>query len=359
VLTTRTLNRTLLARQMLLERHDLPPAQAIEKLVGLQAQATTSPYVALWSRLTAFDADQVGAMLVDRTAVRTTLMRGTLHLVTARDCVRLRPVLQPMLARTATANFAKELVGVDLGELVDAARPLLDAAPMTTAQLATALAERWPENGNRRLGTVLPFLVPMVQVPPRGVFRKSGSPLNALASTWLGVEIPSSADADDAVLRYLAAFGPATVADVTAWSRLTGVRAVVRRLSLHTYQDETGRELVDVPDGVLVDPETPVPPRFLPEFDNVLLSHADRGRIMSEDARKRWGGVANGVFPASFLVDGFLGGTWKEEKGVLAVTPYGKLAKRDRSALAQEGLELLRFLAPGADHDVRFVDQAG
>lgn len=355
MLTTRTLNRTTLARQMLLERHDLPPDQAIERLVGLQAQTTASPYVALWSRLEDFDADQVGAMLVDRTAVRLTLMRGTLHLVTARDCGRLRPVFQAMLARTATATFGRELVGVDLDELVAAARPLLDAEPLTTAQLATALASRWPANEGRRLGTVLPFLLPMVQVPPRGVFGRGGSPLNAIASTWLGADIPATADPDEAVLRYLAAFGPATVADVTTWSRLTGLRAVVGRLELKTYRDETGRELLDVPDGVIADPETPAPPRFLPEFDNVLLSHADRTRIMSDEHRKRWGGAANGAFPACFLLDGFLSGTWKAEKGVLAIAPYRKLSTKDRSALTWEGLALLRFLAPGQDHDVRFT----
>jgi hypothetical protein len=348
VLTTRVLNRTTLARQMLLERHDSTPAAAMERLVGLQAQATSSPYVALWSRLVGFDADTVGSMLVDRTAVRLTLMRGTLHLVTARDCVRLRPVLQPMLTRTASANFGRELVGVDLDELVAAALPLLEAAPMTTAQLASALAERWPDGG-RRLGTVLPYLVPMVQVPPRGVFGRSGSPVNALASSWLGEEIPPSADADDAVLRYLAAFGPATVADVAAWSRLTGVRAVVDRLSLRTYRDSAGRELLDVPDGVLVDPETPAPVRFLPEFDNVLLSHADRTRIMSDEDRKRWGGVSNGVFPASFLVDGFLGGTWKVVKGVLEVSPYRALSGGDRSALVAEGMALSEFLWGGGE----------
>ncbi len=355
MLTTRTLNRTTLARQMLLERHDLPPDQAIERLVGLQAQATASPYIALWSRLRDFDADQVGSMLVDRTAVRTTLMRGTLHLVTARDCVRLRAALQPMLARTATAAFARDLRGVDLADLIAAAKPLLDAAPLTNAQLVAALTERWPDHGVGGLGGLLQFLLPMVQVPPRGVFGRSGSPLNAVASTWLGTDIPAEAAPDEAVLRYLAVFGPATVADVAAWSRLTGLRAVVDRLDLKTYRDEAGRELLDVPDGVVVDPETPAPPRFLPDFDNVLLSHADRTRIMSDEHRKRWGGVLNGVFPPSFLLDGFLSGTWKADKGVLAITPYRKVSAKDRTALTKEGLALLEFLAPGRDHDVRFT----
>lgn len=353
MLDNRTLNRTTLARQMLLERHDLEPEQAIERLVGLQAQATASPYVALWSRLADFDAHRVGTMLVDRTAVRTTLMRGTLHLVTARDCVRLRPVLQAMLTRTATAG--RTPTGMDLADLVAIAKPLLDTAPMTNAQLAAAVTERWPDHGVSGLGTVLQSLLPMVQVPPRGVFGRSGSPLNAAAATWLGEDIPDSAPADDAVLRYLAAFGPATVADVAAWSRLTGLRAVVDRLDLVRYRDEAGRELLDVPDGVLTDPETPAPPRFLPDFDNVLLSHADRTRIMTDEHRKLWGGVLNGVFPPSFLLDGYLSGTWKADKGVLSITPYRKVSTKDRKALTKEGLTLLDFLAPGKEHDVRFT----
>ncbi|HEX6347198.1 winged helix DNA-binding domain-containing protein [Umezawaea sp.] len=355
MLTTRTLNRTTLARQMLLERHDLPPDRAIEHLVGLQAQATSSPYVALWSRLRDFDAGEVGAMLLDRTAVRTTLMRGTLHLVTARDCVRLRPALQPMLARTATANFARSRRAEDLADLVAAARSLLDAAPMTNAQLAAELTRRWPDHGITGLGSLVQALLPVVQTPPRGVFGRSGQPLNAVAATWLATEIPAEADPDEMVLRYLAAFGPASVADVAAWSRLTGLRAVVDRLDLKTYRDESGRTLLDVPDGVLTDPETPAPPRFLPDFDNVLLSHADRTRIMSDEHRARWGGVSNAVFPPSFLLDGFLSGTWKVDGGVLTITPYREVSAQDRSALAEEGLSLLGFLAPGQDHDVRFA----
>jgi hypothetical protein len=354
MLTTRALNRTTLARQLLLERHDLPPDQAIEHLVGLQAQTTGSPYVALWSRLTGFTAASVGDRLVDRTLVRTHLLRGTLHLVTAQDCLRLRPVLQPMLSRAAQTGYGRDLVGVDLSELVSAALVVLEAGPMTTAQLGEALQPRWPAHPARALGAVIPALLPVVQVPPRGVWGRSGSPLNTPVATWLDAPL-SDASPVRTVLRYLAAFGPASVADIAAWSRLTGVRAVVDRLDLRTYRDEAGRELLDVPDGVLTDPETPAPPRFLPEFDNVLLSHADRSRIMSDEHRKRWGGVANGVFPASFLLDGFLAGTWKAAGGTLTITPYGKVSAKDRRALEQEALSLLTFLAPGADHDVRFA----
>ncbi|MET1074364.1 MAG: winged helix DNA-binding domain-containing protein [Umezawaea sp.] len=352
--TTRTLNRTTLARQLLLDRHDLRPDQAIEHLVGLQAQATASPYVALWSRLKGFTVDRVGAMLEDRTAVRTTLMRGTLHLVTARDCVALRPAMQPMLDRVARTNFGRDLAGVDLAELAGAALPLL-TEPRTTAQLGAALAPRWPHHPPHALGYVLPLLVPMVQIPPRGILGRGGPAANALASTWLDTGIPGPTTPDAAVLRYLAAFGPATIADVSAWSRLTGVKSVITRLDLKTYRDESGRTLLDVPDGVLTDPETPAPPRFLPEFDNVLLSHADRTRIMSEEHRKRWSGVANAVFPASFLLDGFLSGTWKADRGTLTITPYGKLSTMDKNALTREGLALLDFLAPQHDHDVRFA----
>ncbi|PRY42617.1 winged helix DNA-binding domain-containing protein [Umezawaea tangerina] len=352
--TARTLNRTLLARQLLLDRHDLRPDQAIEHLVGLQAQATASPYVALWSRLTGFTADRVGTMLEDRSAVRTTLMRGTLHLVTARDCARLRPAMQPMLDRVARTNFGRDLTGVDLAALVEAALPLL-TEPRTTAQLGAALAPRWPDHQPRVLGAVLPLLLPVVQIPPRGILGRGGPAANALASTWLGTDIPAPEPPDSAILRYLAAFGPATAADISAWSRLTGVKSVITRMDLKTYRDETGRTLLDHPDADLTDPETPAPPRFLPEFDNVLLSHADRTRIMGDEDRKRWSGVANAVFPASFLLDGFLSGTWKVDRGTLAITPYRKVSTGDRRALEREGLALLDFLAPQHDHAIHFT----
>jgi len=355
VLTTRVLNRTTLARQLLLRRHDLRPDQALEHLVGLQAQATNSPYVALWSRLADFGHDQLSDLLLERTAVRTVLMRGTLHLVSARDCYALRPVMQPMLSRVGGTAWARQLPGVDLAELTKAARVLLDEEPRTLAQVGELLRERWPEHDARMLGGIVPVLVPTVHVPPRGLWGRSGQPLNTSVANWLGEEVPAEGALDEVVLRYLAVFGPATVADVTTWSKLIGLRESFERLRLRKYTDENGRELFDVPDGVLADPDSPAPPRFLPEFDNVLLSHADRTRIMSDEVRARWGNVKNGVFPASFLVDGFLRGTWRLEKDALVVNPYRKLAKKDTSAVEREALRLLDFMAPGKALDVRFT----
>lgn len=357
VLTTRVLNRTTLERQLLLRRHDLRPEQAIEHLVGLQAQATNSPYVALWSRLADFRHDQLSDLLLDRAAVRTHLMRGTLHLVTARDCYALRPVLQPLYDRTALNYDRQALAGVDLAELAKAGRALVDEQPRTTAQLGALLHERWPDCPASALGSVIPHLVPTVHVPPRGLWGRSGQPLNTSVANWLGDEMPAEGALDEVVLRYLAVFGPATVADVAAWSKLTGLREPVERLRprLRVFTDESGRELFDVADGLIADPDVPAPPRFLPEFDNVLLSHADRTRIMSDEHRARWGNVKNGVFPASFLVNGFLRGTWRLEKEALVVNPYTKLSKKDTSAVEREALRLLDFLAPGTALDVRLT----
>jgi hypothetical protein len=357
VLTTRVLNRTTLRRQLLLERHDHTPAEAIEHLVGLQAQATNSPYVALWSRLKGFGHDQLSDLVLARTAVRTHLMRGTLHLVTARDCYVLRPVLQSMLVRTGRGVYARQLEGVDFDELAKAARVLLDEEPRTTAQLGEVLAGRWPEYDARPLGAVIPTLVPVVQVPPRGLWGRSGQPLNTSVANWLGDEVAPDSEPDEVILRYLAVFGPATVADVGAWSKMTGLREPFERLrpKLRVYRDEEGRELFDVPDGAIEDPDVPAPPRFLPEFDNVLLSHADRTRIMSEEHRKRWGNVANAVFPASFLVNGFLRGTWRLEKDALVLKSYAKVSKKDQTALEREAKRLLDFLAPGKGHEIRLM----
>jgi hypothetical protein len=361
VLDNRTLNRTTLMRQLLLRRHDLTAAEAVERLVGLQAQATSPPYVALWSRLKGFRIDELSGMINDRSVVRTHLMRGTLHLVTGRDCLALRPVVQPVLHRSMAGQYRRDLDGVDRGELAETARRLIEEQPLTTAQLGELLHQKWPHHEAARLGWAVPYLLPLVQVPPRGVWGRSGPPVSTTAASWLGTELPSTGDLDEVVLRYLAVFGPATVADIAAWSRMTGLRGPVERLRprLRVFHDERGRELFDVPDAPIASPDVPAPPRFLPEFDNVLLSHADRTRVISDDHRKRWSGVANGVLPATFLIDGFVRGTWKIERqkgtATLVVTPYAPLSRQDRTGLAGEGAALLAFAAAGDQHDVRFT----
>lgn len=349
VLDPRALNRALLARQLLLRRHDMPVADALEHVVGLQAQEPLEPYVGLWSRLAGFQPPALVELLLSRGAVRTLLMRRTLHLVTARDCLALRPVHQAMLVSRMWSTLRRVLPGVDLDDLARLGRPLFEERPRMLTEAARAIADRWPGVEPRSLGDALSTLVPLVQVPPRGVWGERGAAYNTTIETWLGrpLEPPSPVTVDALVLRYLAAYGPAASADIRAWSGLSGLRESVQRLrpSLRTFRDERGRELLDVPDGVLPDPETPVPPRFLPAFDNAVLGYDDRSRIIDPEHR----GLS--VTGARFLlVDGRVVGTWAitldDGAATLQITSLRALAKHERDAVVAEGESLLTMFQP-------------
>ena len=344
------MNRTLLARQSLLARVDRPATEVVEDLVGLQAQEPLDPYVALWSRIDGFDPAALGAALVDRDVVRIGLMRTTLHLVTARDARRLYPVMRDVMVRAFRSTpFAKALVGVEMDELVRAAREILDEAPHPPAELGRRLAERWPGRDGSALAWAVRYHVPLVQVPPRGVWGRTGRAANVTAEAWLGAPMDPETTADDAVLRYLRAFGPATSSDIRTWSWLTGVRDVIVRLRprLRSYRDVAGRELLDVADGVIADPGVPAPVRFLPPFDNVFLSHADRSRIN--------GGRASGVdfgWRGVVLVDGLIEGAWRvhreRDADTMAVELSDGVRGRAQAAVEEEGWRLFAFVAPDA-----------
>ncbi|MFA1551347.1 winged helix DNA-binding domain-containing protein [Actinomadura chokoriensis] len=359
VLSRRALNRALLARQMLLERHDLPVLDAIEHLVGMQSQAPNPPHVGLWSRLADFAFDEVGALMTDRRALRIVLMRGTLHLVSARDARALRPFTQVILDNHLKTRAA-DLDGIDLDAITAHARALLEQEPRTDKELRTLLAERWPEHDVALLGWAVRLRLPLVQVPPRGIWGASGTARHTTLDTWLDGRPAVETTLDDVVLRYLAAFGPASVQDVRHWSGLAGLGEVVRRLrpGLLEFRDENGRTLYDVPDAPRPDAGAPAPVRFVPDFDNLLLSHADRARIISEEHRKRVFTV-NGIIRATFLVDGFVHGMWKIEKkrgeARLLIAPFDPVPRRERAALEEEGLRLLAAAHPEAGaHAVEF-----
>jgi hypothetical protein len=192
--------------------------------------------------------------------------------------------------------------------------------------------------------------VPLVQVPPRGVWGRSGPAAHITAEAWLERPLDPAPSPEELVVRYLGAFGPATVKDVQTWSGLTRLGEVLGRLRprLLSFCDERGRELFDLPDAPRPDPETPSAPRFLPEFDNLILSHADRTRVIADEYRKVIAS-RNGMVPATFLVDGFVRGTWKTERSrgraTLLIEPFEPLVERDRDALVEEGERLVRFMA--------------
>ncbi|MGH2801015.1 MAG: winged helix DNA-binding domain-containing protein, partial [Thermoleophilaceae bacterium] len=218
VLGPRALNRALLERQLLLRRADLPVPQAVERLVGLQAQASMPPYYGLWSRLEGFDPHELGRMLTDREAVRLTLMRGTVHLVTVRDALLLRPLMQVAIERTHNGAFGRRMGGADLVELESAVRELLDSEPLTARELGRRLVERGIGEDVEAIGNATRVHVPLVQVPPRGVWGKSGQAKYAAIESWIGRGLEAEPAIDDVVLRYLAGFGPASVMDMQNWS---------------------------------------------------------------------------------------------------------------------------------------------
>lgn len=365
VLGPRALNRATLGRQMLLHRHELPAEEAIEHLVGMQAQAPDPPYVGLWTRLEGFRPDELARLILDRRAVRVAVMRNTVHLVAARDCFALRPLVQPVIDRGLYANRAHRvaLEGLDTDVLAAAGRALLEERPRTAKELGRLLQERWPGREAASLARAVRHLLPLVQVPPRGVWGRSGPAAHTTAEAWLGRPLDPEPSIDEIVLRYLGAFDPASVKDVQAWSGLTRLDEVVRRLRsrLVAFRDERGREIFDLPDAPRPGPDAPAPPRFLPEFDNLILSHADRTRVIADEHRKAIASK-NGMVLAIVLVDGFVRGTWKTRRtrgnATLVIEPFEPLTKNERDALAEEGEGLIRFMAEpkGAETlEVRFA----
>ena len=358
LLTQRQLNRALLARQHLLARVSRPALEEIEHLVGLQAQVPNDPYVALWSRLEGFTTTELSNLVERRAAVRTPVMRGTLHLVSAADALSLRALTQPVMERMfwKGSPFSRHLEGLDVAEVLAAGKAFLDEKPRPSSALAKHLGARWPERDATALAYALRFLTPMIQVPPRGMWGASHQPTWATTEQWLGRPVPDDPTPDGAILRYLAAFGPASVMDVQAWCWRTKFRDGMERLrpSLRTYRAESGVELFDLPDAPRPDPDTPAPPRFLPEYDNLVLSHADRTRVIDRVFGDDW-------WKGACLVDGMVRATWRfareEDRTRIEIKTFIPMAAADRTALAEEGARLLDFVAPGAnDQDVRFFD---
>ncbi|MEX2406423.1 MAG: winged helix DNA-binding domain-containing protein [Actinomycetota bacterium] len=297
--------------------------------------------------------------IADRRAVRMGLLRATLHLVTARDALSLRSVIDPVIQRVlhSQSPFGRRLAGLNVDELISVATRLLEERPRTRAELAPLLAERWPDHDAPSLSYAVTYLLPLVQVTPRGIWGQRGPSAFTTVQHWLGRPLETSIEPDEMVLRYLAAFGPSAVADVQAWSGLTGVRTVIERLrpGLRTFRDERGRELFDVPGAPLPDEDTPAATRFLPEYDNVLLGHKDRSRMVAVSVRL-WTEVGWG----SVLVDGFGSARWKVEwekdKAVLRIEPFRKVSRAEKAGVSEEGERLVSFVAGDAgSHDIRFA----
>ena len=359
-LTRRQLNRATLARQLLLERHPISAVEAVERLCGLQAQEAKPPYIGLWTRLEAFRGDELAEALRAREVVRATLMRATLHLMSARDYAALRASLAPALTQ-AMGVLGARADGLEVEKVLPAARDLLEEQPRTFNELRALLAEAFPRVNDRALGYSVRLQLPLVMVPTESRWGFPSIADFALADVWLGEPLATDDSPEPLVLRYLASFGPATAADAQTWSGLKGIKPVLERLrpQLRVFRDERGRELFDLPAAPRPDDDVPAPPRFLPEFDNLVLSHADRTRVLADEHR---GAVVtkNLRVRATFLWDGFVAGTWAAERekamATLVLTPFEALPKTAVKALAVEGEALLRFLEEDAtSFDVRLA----
>ncbi|MEU5883410.1 winged helix DNA-binding domain-containing protein [Spirillospora sp. NPDC047279] len=360
-LSLRALNRATLARQMLLAREEVPVAEAVERLAGMQAQEPKPPFLGLWTRVAGFEASHLHEALRDRSVVRATMMRGTLHLMSGRDYLALRTSMQPMLDAGMRVLGARAK-GLDLDEVLPAARLLLSERPRTFNEVRAALQEEFPDVNDRALGYAVRMCLPLTMVPTEDRWAFPRTSEFTLAETWLGGAPAGDASPDGLVLRHLAAFGPATAADAQEWSGLGRLGEVFERLrpELRTFTDEKGRELFDLPDAPRPGEDAPAEPRFLPEFDNLVLAHADRTRVIA-DAHRPSLTTKNLRVRATFLWDGFAAGLWETERrrkvATLRLRPFGTLPRKALNALTAEGERLLAFTEPDAtDHQVTLAE---
>jgi hypothetical protein len=338
VLTLRELNRATLARQLLLERKQLSTKAVIERLVGLQAQWPPAPYVGIWTRATSFRRESLERLLASATVVKATVMRQTLHLLTQRDYALLRAAL-------SETNFPWQSAVAE--RIAPSVRALAAKGPVTTAE---ALAHLEREHGltgvdARRAWRASRVRAHLLHHHETALWnpRRDG---RFVALDEPEAHIPVEARAE-VFRRYLAAFGPASRRDISAWSmmHMPEIDAALERLEpLRRFRDENGRELLDVPRAPLPDPQTPAPVRFLPKWDNVLLAFADRTRVLPEQYRKRVIRM-NGDVAQTFLVDGFVAGTWRVGEGRVAIEPFAPLSRSVQRDLHEEGARLEAFLA--------------
>ncbi|MFC5402557.1 winged helix DNA-binding domain-containing protein [Cohnella soli] len=365
VLGNRSLNRALLERQLLLRRSPMSPLEATEHLIGLQAQAPTPPYYGLHSRLERFSQTDLSDLIRSRQATRIALMRSTIHLVSARDCLALRPLIQPVLERQYQGNYGRKMPGIDFAELAEAGRALVEERPLTFAELESALTgmAHWAEEDKHALSYAVRTYVPLVQVPPRGLWGESGQATHTSAEAWFGTALDRSRDEEWLVERYLAAYGPASINDFQTWSGLTRMSEVFRRMRprLTIYKSEEGVELFDLADASLPGEDVPAPVRFIAEFDNLLLSHAQRSRIIAEEYRKKIFTI-NGIIRSSVLLNGFVAGMWKIERvkgsATLNIELFRPATGQEQDELALEGNRLLDFAAADCtERDIRISVQ--
>ncbi|AIE84363.1 hypothetical protein OP10G_0995 [Fimbriimonas ginsengisoli Gsoil 348] len=352
-ISRRALNRALLARQMLLQRVEDPVEEVVGRLVAMQAQEPRPPFIGLWSRIAGFDRAEAIRLLHERRLVRASTLRGTLHLMTAADYAAFNATVQQG-PEGARAILKDRMDGLDIPAVIARARELFAERPQTFTEIRTGLAKAFPNvQDDRAMGFTARMSLPLAAVPDDTPWGFRADPIFTNADTWLGKELNAQADIRGLLLRYLAAFGPATAGDFQAWSALKGGKEAMESLrpELVSLRDDRKRELFDLPDAPRPSEDVPAPVRYIADYDNLILSHVDRTRIVADEHRPRI--VSKNLrVAATFLVDGFVAGTWqttaKKKAATLTLSPFVDLGKRTLEELEDEGLRLLRFLEPGA-----------
>jgi hypothetical protein len=352
-ITLRALNRATLARQVLLAREKVTPLTVIERLAGLQAQWPMPPFVGLWSRVHGFQRKDLARLFEKRDAVRATMMRGTIHVVSARDYVALRPIVTPVLERGMSSILRGRGAALDVDTIADEARALLAKGPATFGAIRDHLASLHPQGDHRAMGLAVRMRLALVMVPSDARWAFPADSAFTLAEPWLRKKLKATGEPRALLLRYLAAFGPATTSDMQTWSGLQGLAKVVdaMRPELRVLRGPGGRELFDLPGAPYPSEDVQAPVRFLPAFDNLLLAYKDRTRVLAEAHR-------DFVFPSglrvepTFSVDGFVAGTWrvtrKKDTATLTLSPFTKLPKSVHHELSTEADALIRFVEDDA-----------
>lgn len=353
ILTLRELNRATLTRQLLLERETMPLPAVIERLAGLQAQLARAPYVGLWTRVRDLQRETLDHLIDNRMVIKATWVRATLHLCSADDYVRFRTTLQPMLTRAASTIGKGRSAKFDQNKLLEAAREYIGEKPRTFAEISEMVSILMPDQDVGALRYAIRMHLPLVQVPVTGGWSYSNQPEFTLADSWIGRSISSEDRLPELVFRYLAAFGPASVTDMQTWSGMPAMKEAFEKLKpeLKLYRAEGRREFFDAPDLAIPSGDVPAPVRFLPEFDNLLLSHSNRARVIADQHRSKV--YLPGLrVAATILIDGFVSGVWKIEQAknaaALVIEPFDKLTRNNRAALIEEGEHLIRWVEPGS-----------
>ncbi|MFI5711056.1 winged helix DNA-binding domain-containing protein [Kribbella sp. NPDC051620] len=354
-LSPRAINRATLARQLLVERSEVSVVEAVERLAGMQGQEPKHPYVGLWTRLAEFADSDLTAAVESREVVRATFYRGTLHLVTAEDYLRFRTTLAPML-EAGLKLLGDRAAGLEPEKVAAAARKLLAVQPLTFTEVRDALQAEFPKVNDRALGFCTRMMVPLIIAPAETRWGWTANGRFTPAEQWIGKKLPRKAVPQELAVRYLEAFGPATSADFQTWSGLPRGKQLFDSMDLEVLADSNGKTLYDVPGAPRPSEDLGVPVRFLPEFDNLLLAHAKRQRIIADEHRPAVF-TKNLRIKSTYLVDGLVAGLWTAEKkrgvATLTLTPFGKTLKKTAAELEREGDALLRFLEPDAKtHEV-------